>query len=112
MFDRCVYFGFLFTSDDNLGRTFILPYGTFSSTDASKLLIPVNRLLHVGLNQAFTAVQPRRTPINGVYTVGRLSFHSPFSQMYVRADVERSLLGTPMYLLLVDAPNRHTVQFL
>jgi len=26
--------------------------------------------------------------------------------MYVRAAVERSLSGTPMHLLLVDAPNR------
>jgi len=50
-------------------------------------------------------LRPRRTPINGVYAAGRLSFHSPFSQMYVRAAAERSLSGTPMYLLLVDAPN-------
>jgi len=28
MFDRCVCLGLLFTSDDDLGRTFILPYGT------------------------------------------------------------------------------------
>jgi len=28
MFDRCVCFGLLFTSDDELDRTFILPYGT------------------------------------------------------------------------------------
>ena len=49
MFDRCVCFGLLFTSDDDLGRTFILPYGTFSSADASNLLIPIDGLLHVGL---------------------------------------------------------------
>jgi len=49
MFDRCVCFGLLFTSDDDLGPTFILPYWTYSSADASNLLIPVNRLLHVGL---------------------------------------------------------------
>jgi len=49
MFDRCVCFGLLFTSDDDLGRTIILPYGTFSSADASNLLIPLNGLLHVGL---------------------------------------------------------------
>jgi len=48
----------------------------------------------------------RRTPINGVYAAGTLSFHSPFSQMYVRAAAERSLSGTPIHLLLVDAPNR------
>jgi len=51
-------------------------------------------------------LRPRRTPINGVYAPGRLSLHSPFSQMYLLADVERSLSGTPMHLLLVDAPNR------
>ena len=28
MFDRCVCFGLFLTSDDDLGRTFILPYGT------------------------------------------------------------------------------------
>jgi len=51
MFDRChgVCFGLLFTSDDDLGRTFILPYWTFSSADASNLLIPISGLLHVGL---------------------------------------------------------------
>ena len=49
MFDCCVCFGFLFTSDDHLGHTFILLFGTFSSADASNLLIPINRLLHVGL---------------------------------------------------------------
>jgi len=32
--------------------------------------------------------------------------HSPFQQMYVCAAAERSLSGTPMHLLLVDAPNR------
>jgi len=47
--DRCVYFGLFFTSDDDLGRTFILPYGTFSSAEASNLLIPINGLLRVGL---------------------------------------------------------------
>jgi len=41
-----------------------------------------------------------------VYAAGRLSSHSPFSQMYVRAAAQRSLSGTPMHLLLVDAPNR------
>jgi len=51
-------------------------------------------------------LQPRLTPISGVYAARRLSFHSPFSQMYVRAAAERSLSGTPMHLLLVDAPNR------
>jgi len=51
-------------------------------------------------------LRPRRTPIHGVYAAERLSFHSPFSQMYVRAAAERSLSGTPMHLLLVDAPNR------
>jgi len=50
-------------------------------------------------------LRPRRTPINGVYAAGRLSFHSPFSQMYVRAAAERSWSETPMHLLLVDAPN-------
>ena len=49
MFDRCVWFGLLFTSYDDLGRTFILPYGTFSSADASNLLISISGLLHVGL---------------------------------------------------------------
>ena len=53
MFDRCVCFGLLFTLDDDLGRTFILPYRTFSSADTSNLLIPINGLFHVG--QAFTA---------------------------------------------------------
>jgi len=52
MFDRCVCFGLLFTSDDDLSHTFILPYGTFSSADASNLLIPINGLLHVGLKAA------------------------------------------------------------
>jgi len=51
-------------------------------------------------------LRPRRTPINGVYAAGRLSSDSPFSQMYVRAAAERYLSGTPMHLLLVDAPNR------
>ena len=32
--------------------------------------------------------------------------HSPFSRMYVRAAAQRCLSGTPMHLLLVDAPNR------
>jgi len=32
--------------------------------------------------------------------------HSPFQQIYVRAAAERSLSGTPMHLLLADAPNR------
>ena len=50
-------------------------------------------------------LRPCRTPINGVYAARRLSFHSPFSQMYVRADAERSLSGTPIHFLLVDAPN-------
>ena len=36
---------------------------------------------------------------------GNCLSHSPFSQMYVRAAAERSLSGTPMHLLLVDAPN-------
>ena len=49
MFDRCVCFGLLSTSDDDLGRKFIFPYGTFSSADASNLLIPINGLLYVGL---------------------------------------------------------------
>jgi len=49
MFTRCFCFGLLFTLDDNLGHTFILQYGTFSSPDASNLLIPINRFLHVGL---------------------------------------------------------------
>jgi len=49
MFDRCVCFGSLFTSDGDLCRTFILPYKTFSYADASNLLIPINKLLHVGL---------------------------------------------------------------
>ena len=31
MFDCCVCFGLLFTSDDDLGRTFILPYRTIFS---------------------------------------------------------------------------------
>jgi len=51
-------------------------------------------------------LRPRRTPINRVYAARRLSSHSPFSQMYVRAAAERSLSGTPTHLLLVDAPNR------
>jgi len=45
----CVSFGELSTSDDDLGSMLILPYGTFSSADASNLLIPINGLLHVGL---------------------------------------------------------------
>ena len=44
-------------------------------------------------------LRPRRTPINGVYAAGRLSSHSPFSQMYVHAAAERSLSGTHMHLL-------------
>jgi len=76
MFDRCVCFGLLSTLDDNLDRTFILSYRTFSSADASHLLIPTDRFLH-----------------------------SPFQRMYVRAAAERSLSGTPVHLLLVDAPN-------
>jgi len=47
--DRCVCFELLFTSDDDLGRAFTLPYGTFSSADSPNLLIPLNGLLHVGL---------------------------------------------------------------
>ena len=39
MLDRCVCFGSLFTSNDDFGRTFILPYRTFSCADASYLLI-------------------------------------------------------------------------
>jgi len=103
MFDRCDCFGLLFTSDDDLGRTFILPYGTLSCADASNLLIPINGLLHVGLKPS---IYGRAARLNGVYAVGRLSFHSPFSQLYVRAVAERCLSGTPMHLLLVDAPNR------
>jgi len=48
----------LFTSDDDLGPTFILPYGTFSCADASNLLIPINRLLHVGLKTPPTPHPP------------------------------------------------------
>ena len=51
-------------------------------------------------------LRPRLTPINGVYAAGGMSSHSPFLQMYVRAAAERTLSGTPMHLLLVDAPNR------
>ena len=85
-------------------RLFYRTPGTFSSADTSNLLISIN-----GSPRGPEAkhLRPRRTPINGVYAAGRLSFHSPFSQMYVlRAVAERSLSGTPMHLLIVDAPNR------
>ena len=48
-------------------------------------------------------LRPRCTPMDGVYAAGRLSSHSPFQQMYIRAAAQRSLSGMPM---LVDAPNR------
>jgi len=51
----CLLWIAILTSDDDLGRTFILPYGTFFSADASKLLIPINGLLHVAWSKAFTA---------------------------------------------------------
>jgi len=47
MFDLFACFGLLFTLDDNLACTFILPYGTFSFADDSNLLIPINGILHV-----------------------------------------------------------------
>ena len=59
MFDRCVCFGLLFTSDDELGRTVILSYGIFSSADASNLLIPINGLLHVGLKPSIYGLAAR-----------------------------------------------------
>ena len=104
MFDRCVCFGLLFTSDDNLGRTFVLPYRTFSSADALYLLIPVNGLLHVSLKPSIYG-RAARLWTECTQPDDCLS-HSPFQQMYVRAAAERSLSGTPMHLLLVDAPNR------
>ena len=48
MLDHCVCFRLLFASEDDLGHKFILLYGTFSSADASCLLIPINRLVYVG----------------------------------------------------------------
>ena len=104
MFDRCFCFGLLFTPDDDLGRTFILPYGTFSSADTSYLLIPINGLLHEGLKPS---IDGRAARLWTECTQPRECLsHSPFQQMYVRAAAERSLSGTPMHLLPVDAPNR------
>jgi len=105
MFDHChgVCYGLLFTPNDDLGHTIILPYWIFSSADASNLLIFYKRTSPRGPEAKH--LQSRRTIINGVYTAGILS-HSPFPQIYVRATPERSLSGTPTYLLLVDAPNR------
>ena len=104
MFNRCVCFGLVFISDDDLSRTFILPYGTLSSADASNLLISINRRLRVDLNPS---IYGRAARLYTECTHPRTVFHwhSPFSQMYVRAAAERSLFGTPMHLLLVDAPN-------
>jgi len=104
MFDRCVCFGLLFTSDDDFGRTFILPYGTFSSADAPCLLIPINGLLHVGLKPSIYG--PTARLWTECTQPGDYLLHSPFHQMFVRAAAERSLSGTPMHLLLADAPNR------
>jgi len=106
MLHWCVCFALLFTSDDDLGRTFMLPYGTFSCGAASYLLIPINGHLHMG---------PHGKPsINGRAALlwtectqpGDCLAHRNFQQIYVRAAAEQSLSGTPMHLLFVDAPNR------
>jgi len=104
MFDCCVCFGLLFTLDDDLGRTFILPYGIFSSADASYPLIPINGLLHVGLKPSIYGRTARLW--TECTQPGDCLSHGLFQQMYVCAAAERSLSGTPMHLLLVDAPNR------
>jgi len=103
MFDRCISFGLLFYTGRR-PRSYvyftvrdILFCRRFKPIDSYKLTSP--------RGPETKHLWPRRTPINGVYAAGRLSFHSPFSQMYVRAVAERSLSGTPIHLLLVDAPN-------
>ena len=79
----------------------------FSSADASYLLIPINGLLHVGLKPS---IYGRAALLCTECTQpGDCLLQSHVQQMYVRAAAERSLSGTPMHLLLVDAPN---VQFL
>jgi len=104
MFDRCVCFGLLFTLDDNLDSAFILPYGTFSFADASTLLIPISGLVHVGLKPS-TYGRAARLYTECTQPEDCLS-HSPLPQIHIRAATERSLSGTPMHLVLVDAPNR------
>ena len=104
MFDRCVCFGLLFTSDDDLDRTFILKYFTYGTFSSAYLLIPINGLLHVGLKPSIYG-RAARLWTECTQPGGCLS-HSPFQQMYVRTVAERSLSGTLIYLLLVDAPNR------
>jgi len=89
MSDRCVCFGLLFTSDDDLGRTFILPYGTFSSADASYLLMTINGLLHVGLKPSIYGRAARLW--TECKQPGDCLSHSPFQPMYVRAAAEGSL---------------------
>ena len=93
MFDRCVCFGLLFTSDDELGRTSILPYGTIfmqlgdcfscplpqmyvrmnvlcrericisSFADTSQVLIPIDGILHVQTKNKHSASSEH--PIDG-----------------------------------------------
>ena len=104
MFDHCVCFGLLFTLDYDLDHTFILPYWTLSSADASYPLIPINGLLHVGLKPSIYGRTARLW--TECTQPGECLSHSLFQHMYVRAAAERSLSGTPIHLLLVDAPNR------
>jgi len=85
--DRCVCFGLLFTSDDDLGSMFILPYGAFSSADASYLLFSVNGLLHVDLKPS---IYGRAACIwSECMQLGDCLSHSLFQQMYVHSAAER-----------------------
>jgi len=95
-----------FTPDDDPGRSFIFPYGAFSSADASYLSIPTNKVLHVGLKPRIYAGGRAARLWTECTQLGDCLLHSPFQQMYVRAAAERFLSGTPMHLSLVDAPNR------
>ena len=107
MLDWCVCFGLLFTSDVDLGRTFILPYGTFSSGDASYQLIPINGHLHMGLKPSINGRAARLW--TECTQPGDCLSHRHFQQIYVRAAAERSLSGTPMHLRAALWPyGRHT----
>jgi len=99
LFDQCVCFELLFTSDDNLGvRLFYRTRRSPLQTLQTYLFLQTD-----AWSQAFTAT-PHAYKRSGTQPEDCLS-HSPFHQMFVRAAAERSLSGTPMHLLFVDAPN-------
>jgi len=91
MFDRCVCFGLLFTSDDDLGRTLILPYGTFSSADASYLLIPISGLFHGGLKRSIWKSRAGLTKRVSCW-YGRLSVQNSTLSVLIYACLSRQIL--------------------